>query len=157
MNALAALCELKGYDIDEVSKWLEEHEDKVLTIKNDGIEYVSKDYSYKKEDNGISTTIDATILTSFELDIENGLKGYNEDESTKIEEDKKTVYKFISGENQKYKVKETKELKFEIDADYSLFDKVYLNGKQLDSSNFTVSEGSTVVVLKQSYLDTLNN
>jgi len=149
INAIYALSELKGYDIKKVSKWIEENRDKVSTLENDGIAYTEKEYTYKEDKDGVSTTVNATILTSFELDLQNGLKSYNEE--------KISNYEFIFGENQKYKVNETKELKFEIDAEYSLFENVYVNGNLLDVKNYTVSEGSTIVVLKKEYLDTLNN
>ena len=151
MNAIYALSQLKGYNINRVSKWLEEHEDKVLTLENDGIKYTSKDFNYEDETEMGTTTIESIILTSLELDIENGLKSYNEE--------KISIYEFIFGENQTYKFKETKELKFEIDGEYSEFDKVYINDKLLEAEKYTVSEGdeSTIIVLKQSYLDSLNN
>ncbi|MDQ0359916.1 toxin Cry1Ac domain D-VI-related protein [Breznakia pachnodae] len=44
-----------------------------------------------------------------------------------------------------------------IDAPVENFSKVYVNGKELDKSNYEVTSGSTVITLKESYLLTLEN
>lgn len=46
-------------------------------------------------------------------------------------------------------------LSFTSSADYELFQKVLVDRKELDVSNYTVKEGSTIVILKASYLNTL--
>jgi hypothetical protein len=45
----------------------------------------------------------------------------------------------------------------EIAADHTKFVKLMLNGAEVSSSNYTVTEGSTVITLKESYLKTLSN
>lgn len=68
----------------------------------------------------------------------------------------KIVYKFLEGANQTYTISKDKELRFRIDADYSVFNNlVYVDGKLVDRNNYTSESGSTIIVLKQSYLDTL--
>ena len=47
-------------------------------------------------------------------------------------------------------------LTFTSDAAYKHFQKVQVDGKDLDASNYTVKEGSTIVTLKTSYLETLS-
>ncbi|MDQ0360070.1 toxin Cry1Ac domain D-VI-related protein [Breznakia pachnodae] len=44
-----------------------------------------------------------------------------------------------------------------IDAPAENFSKVYVNGKELDKSNYEVKSGSTIITLKESYLLTLEN
>jgi len=44
-----------------------------------------------------------------------------------------------------------------VDAPYSNFERLLINGKEVDSSNYTVAEGSTVITLKEAYLKTLVN
>ncbi|MFV0393813.1 MAG: hypothetical protein ACK5LC_05400 [Coprobacillaceae bacterium] len=44
-----------------------------------------------------------------------------------------------------------------IDAPVEKFSSVYVNGKALSSSNYTVTNGSTVVTLNENYLKTLAN
>lgn len=47
-------------------------------------------------------------------------------------------------------------LSFTSNAAYKYFQKVQVDGKDLDVSNYTVKEGSTIVTLKTSYLETLS-
>lgn len=65
-------------------------------------------------------------------------------------------YKFTEGANQTYTIDESKNAKFRIDADYSLFaNKVYVDGKSVDYTNYDSKSGSTVITLKDEYLKTL--
>jgi len=66
-------------------------------------------------------------------------------------------YKFTEGANQTYTIDESKNATFRIDADYSLFtNKVYVNNKLVDSTNYDSKSGSTVITLKDEYLKTLS-
>ena len=70
---------------------------------------------------------------------------------------KKIAYNVIEGENQTYTISKDKELKIKINADYSMFDNhVYVEGKLIDKDNYTSESGSTIITLKQSYLNTLS-
>ena len=62
-------------------------------------------------------------------------------------------YKFISGENAVY---QNTDLVFTLDGDYDLVDKVLINGMELDSNDYTIAKGSTVLTLKDEYLKTLD-
>ena len=65
-------------------------------------------------------------------------------------------YKFTEGANQTYTIDESKNATFRIDADYSLFtNKVYVDNKLVDSTNYDSKTGSTVITLKDEYLKTL--
>ena len=65
-------------------------------------------------------------------------------------------YKFSEGANQTYTIDESKNATFRIDADYSLFtNKVYVDNKLVDSTNYDSKTGSTVITLKDEYLKTL--
>lgn len=44
-----------------------------------------------------------------------------------------------------------------IDAPYSDFVRLFISGVEMDSKNYTVIEGSTVIILKEAYLKTLKN
>ena len=73
------------------------------------------------------------------------------------EEVKPKEYKFIEGANQTYTMDESKKATFRIDADYSLFtNKVYVDNKLVDSTNYDSKSGSTVITLKDEYLKTLS-
>ena len=66
-------------------------------------------------------------------------------------------YKFTEGANQIYTIDESKNAIFRIDADYSLFtNKVYIDNKLVDSTNYDSKSGSTVITLKDEYLKTLS-
>ena len=66
-------------------------------------------------------------------------------------------YKFTEGANQTYTIHESKNATFRIDADYSLFtNKVYVDNKLVDSTNYDSKSGSTVITLKDEYLKTLS-
>lgn len=149
LNALYALCDSNGYNFKKVAKWLDVNVDNSLTLEKDGIKFTTKEFSYEKEENGVNVSVETLFTISFELDIENGLKSYDESLIP--------VYEFISGENQSYKVGKTKELKFEIDGDVNDFDSVYINNVLLEQSNYTVSSGSTVLILNNDYLNSLDD
>ena len=73
------------------------------------------------------------------------------------EEVKPKEYNFIEGANQTYTIDESKKATFRIDADYSLFtNKVYVDDKLVDSTNYDSKSGSTVITLKDEYLKTLS-
>ena len=73
------------------------------------------------------------------------------------EEVKTKEYNFIEGANQTYTIDESKKATFRIDADYSLFtNKVYVDDKLVDSTNYDSKSGSTVITLKDEYLKTLS-
>lgn len=61
-------------------------------------------------------------------------------------------YTFITEDNQIYN---GNDLVFKTNGDYSLFDKVYINDKELDKNNYTSKEGSTIITLLKEYLNTL--
>ena len=66
-------------------------------------------------------------------------------------------YEFTEGANQTYTIDESKNATFRIDADYSLFtNKVYVDDKLIDSTNYDSKTGSTVITLKDEYLKTLS-
>lgn len=70
------------------------------------------------------------------------------------------IYKLLSGDNQTYIKKSNKPLIFKIDADYSYFKdigKVYVDDKLLSNNDYTSKEGSTVIELNSSYLDSLDD
>lgn len=63
------------------------------------------------------------------------------------------TYQMLDGANQTIDV--YKELTFRSEADFDKFEGVTVDGNLVNPSNYTVSEGSTIVVLKESYIRTL--
>ena len=62
----------------------------------------------------------------------------------------------IAGANGSWQKGGTDGLSFTSDAEYADFLKVMVDGKDLDASNYTVKEGSTIVTLNAAYLNTLS-
>ena len=71
-----------------------------------------------------------------------------------IDSDFKAV--ILSGANGTWQKGSKDGLSFTSSAAYAHFQKVQVDGKDLDASNYTVKEGSTIVTLKASYLETLS-
>ena len=66
------------------------------------------------------------------------------------------IYKIIDGANGKHTIGKDGTLTFRSNAPFSEFVAVLVDGVKVDRSNYDVSEGSTIVRLKQSFLDTLS-
>ncbi len=65
-------------------------------------------------------------------------------------------YQIIDGANGKHTIGKDGTLTFRSNAPFSEFVAVLVDGVKVDPSNYDVSEGSTIVRLKQSFLDTLS-
>ena len=69
---------------------------------------------------------------------------------------KEIVYTVLEGENRKFIKNYDKDLSIKIDADVTLFQKVFIDDEEIDKSNYVITSGSTIVTLKQSYLNQLS-
>ena len=69
---------------------------------------------------------------------------------------KERVYTVLEGENEKFIKNYDKDIRVRINADVTLFQKVCMDGKEIDKSNYVVTSGSTIITLKQSYLNELS-
>lgn len=70
------------------------------------------------------------------------------------------TYKVLEGGNPTYTIGKgkTKQVSIRIDGDYSLLDKVVIDGKELKKDvDYTVREGSTIITLTDKYLSTLKS
>mgnify|MGYP004626107987 FL=1 len=65
-------------------------------------------------------------------------------------------YEFLEGENQKYTLNKDSNMTFRIDANYSLFDKVYIDKRLVDLSNYKVTEGSTIITFNKEFVSKLS-
>ena len=106
----------------------------------------------------IGYMIDEVLVNGVKTPVTNNELELSINKNTTVEVTyKKIVYYVIEGANQTYTVSKSKELRIRINADYTLFDnKVYIDGKLVDENNYTSESGSTIITLKQSYLETLN-
>lgn len=74
-------------------------------------------------------------------------------------EEKTTIYKILEGAEQTVNVSNKKELSFRANIEYAKFKesgKVYIDGKLVDSSNYTVKEGSTIITFNNDYVENLS-
>lgn len=69
---------------------------------------------------------------------------------------KEIVYTVLEGENEKFIKNHDKDISVRINADVTLFQKVCIDGNEIDRSNYVVTSGSTIITLKQSYLNKLS-
>ena len=66
------------------------------------------------------------------------------------------VYEMLDGANQTFNAQTPTSLTFRSKADFNKFSGVKVDGVSVASTNYTVSEGSTIVTLKADYLKTLD-
>lgn len=69
------------------------------------------------------------------------------------EEISSNEYRFLEGENQNYTINKDNELTFRIDAEYSLFDKVFIDNELVNANNYTSKEGSTIITFNKEYIN----
>ena len=72
------------------------------------------------------------------------------------EEISSNEYRFLEGENQNYTINKDNELTFRIDAEYSLFDKVFIDNELVNANNYTSKEGSTIITFNKDYINNLS-
>lgn len=62
-------------------------------------------------------------------------------------------YKLVEGNTQE--VKQGEEITFKVDVDFDKFQKVLIDGEELDPKNYNAQSGSTIITLHKDYTDTL--
>ena len=66
------------------------------------------------------------------------------------------TYNYLAGNGQTYTLKSNTTATFKIDAEYDLLDKVYVDDKLVDSSNYTSKSGSTVITFVKEFMEGLS-
>lgn len=102
--------------------------------------------------------IDKVLVNGVETPVTNNQLDLAVNENITVEVTyKKIVYDVLEGADSVYTTGKNEELKFRIDADFSLFDgKVYVDENLVQESNYTAKSGSTIITFKQSYLNMLS-
>lgn len=102
--------------------------------------------------------IDKVLVNSVETAVTDNKLEITVNEETTVEVTfTKIIYNITQGANSAYVISKDKELRFVIDADYSLFGgEIYVDSMLVENTNYVSESGSTVICFKQSYLDTLN-
>ena len=89
-NTLFVLSEMKGYDIDKLIFWLDDKDN--LTLINDGIEFNFKEIKITQNNQFVTGSITFDGVTSYKLDIKNGIKTYKVDNDfSSVESDEITT------------------------------------------------------------------
>lgn len=68
-------------------------------------------------------------------------------------------YKFLDGENQKLDISKANKLEFRVDIEYETFvkeGKVYIDDELVDSTNYTLKKGSTIITFNDDYVKSLS-
>ena len=129
----------------------------------DGVEFDWEKYQYEMEGTSIilpKKYLDTLSVGSHTIKFE-FLNDKTAETTFTIAEktDEEETYDVIEGNDQTYTINNNTEAKFRIDADYSLFKdggKVYVDDNLVDPKNYESQEGSTIIKLLQSYVDTLS-
>lgn len=69
--------------------------------------------------------------------------------------DKENYYKVLEGNKAVVAKDAVRDLPIRFDAPVEMFYTVFLDGRELDRSNYTIKSGSTIITLKQGFLETL--
>lgn len=110
-----------------------------ITVKVNGNEVASADKSISTDEN----TNELTVVYKFT--------------KTEAEDDnKQPLYKFIDGSNGSWTNNSNGTLTFRANGDFSKFTGVKVDGTLIDAKNYTAVSGSTVITLKNDYLNTLS-
>ena len=151
-----------GYLIDDEGSCTDEYfSENNFTIQSDGIEFEMKPIlacgmGFSSEEDEETEYAPYASFKVLKFDYVNGLKTYDNDYTYTLDGYGDVGYEFIEGANQKYDSSKDNVLRFRIDAEFLLFDKVYIDEKLVDSSNYTASEGSTIIEFKSDYAKKLS-
>lgn len=161
-----------GFLIYKSGKWQNDWENKNLTIATNS--YVATtDKVFNNIHNPLinwnetSKLIDTSKIDSI-VAIQVLTKESGENDGLLVVDDKpyyvkgiyeeETIYEFIKGQNQKY-IKGEDDAIFIINADYSLFlnsGKIYIDDIEVNSKDYTTESGSTKIILKKEYMNSLD-
>ena len=94
-------------------------------------------------------------IKAYQVSKDENVKSDEVEKEITIEEKEEVVYKILEGDNQTYVIGTDEELTIKASGNISKFKELKVDGKKLDSANYQVVSGSTVVTLKQAYLNTL--
>lgn len=141
VNAVNSLVKIDDEEISELTVDL--NSNKTLTIT------ANKGYKLTLvKVNGTETITNNGILE---------LKNIQEDQNIEVLTER-IVYEVIEGANQTYTILKDDIARFKINAEFELFQNVYVDDIELNiqEGDYTVEEGSTIINLSKKYLDSLS-
>ena len=144
-------------DVYYYTEWIAAAKKAIVVVDHESTEMmkdalnVIKDYFINKGDKRFdeNTTL-AYDHNSVYMDSEGMYLGTIKTEREKLEEFTATISDDLLVVDE-----ESEDVIVKVNHDYNRFLRVFLNGEVLDSKNYTVREGSTIVTLKDEYLKTL--
>ena len=88
--AIETIANLNGYDITKLHSWLEKKHNS-LTLDKDGIEIDIEEYEFTIQENGVTSISKVDKITSFKLDLNNGIKtfdnNYKDEKDSEVEQE----------------------------------------------------------------------
>ena len=164
---------LRGFDGNYTEEEQTELESKLETVKEalkaiDNVEKAAEEIAKlpKQDDAKLGDKDDVETVEKIIVGLtenEKAMLGADEIEkvnnlSERIAELEKISFNpsIIEGSGQKWNTKSSENARFRSNAEFDEFRKVLIDGNEIADSNYTVSEGSTVVELKADYLKTLS-
>lgn len=97
------------------------------------------------------------LFTNIELHVSPGILGYIVSVTKNVKDlGAKSEYDMLEGTDGKWNPKTEETLSFRVDCDFHKFIGVVVDGKLVDSTNYTAKSGSTIVTLNGDYLKSLS-
>ena len=131
-----------------------------VVLYQNGVEYtrtaVTKDNDWKYTFKGLPKVDGDGLDYEYTVDVES-VNGYTSTiDGNNVVLDK-INYRIVEGDDQLFVISEDSDATFRINADYDLFKALYIDKKLVDKANYFVTEGSTVITLKDSFTKTLSS
>ena len=108
------------------------------------------DHGYKLNSVKVNDIDVTTSLVDGKLTLTNII----EDKNVVIDVSK-IIYNVTEGNNQKYVITKDDKVVFKIEGPFELLDKVYIDDKVIDKTNYKAEKGSTIITFLKEYIDAL--
>ena len=162
---------------DGINQYEQEYNMKIkkMELVQNGTIYIEQGDSFNYHNLKIKNTHNNGDISYVELnELNSTLTGFNNniigEQVVKITYEKveyecnvviveKCDYKILEGENQNYTIGKSEDLVFRINANYQLFingGKILVDGEVVNSLNYDVKDGSTIIKLKTDYLNNIS-
>ncbi|MBQ8923575.1 MAG: hypothetical protein IJ053_02155, partial [Lachnospiraceae bacterium] len=108
------------------------------------------DYGTYEEDYGYYT-----VTYSFAAEEEESTEATTEATTEAANDETKTTYTIVEGANQNITAQAGKDLVIKASGDLSKFTDLKIDGTVVDKANYETAQGSTIAIIKESFVDTL--
>ncbi len=121
----------------------------VTAYYSDGYSEIVTDYTTNVESVDMSAIGDKTLTITY---TKNG-ETRTDDITVRVS---KMSYLITNGEGSVHTIGSNKNITVRENGEFAKFSVVKIDGSVVDDSNYTAKEGSTIIILKEAYLDTLS-